>query len=87
MFIRRSYRVRRGAGQETLHASAHIPTSMVIHFSRVRPNAFGGVTTGTLCNRFQCGEDGMNLTTTETEVTCKLCIRYLVKRPHQQQMT
>jgi hypothetical protein len=53
---------------------------MVKHMSRVRKNRFGGTTTGTLCDRFRCEDDGMNLTAVETEVTCKLCLKLMVAR-------
>ena len=46
-----------------------------IHLSNIRPNAFGGMTYGTLCNRFRVSDDGMNLTDKETEVTCFFCLK------------
>lgn len=48
-----------------------------VHLSNVRKNAFGGITTGTLCNRFRVGNDGMNLTTEPAEVTCSFCLRMI----------
>ena len=51
----------------------------VIHLSSVKPNRFGGTTTGTLCCRFCLGDDGMNLTTIEAAVTCKLCLAAIRK--------
>lgn len=47
------------------------------HLSKVRPNAFGGFTTGTLCNRLRVLSDGMNVTTERSEVTCAYCIKML----------
>lgn len=50
-----------------------------VHLSKVRKNAFGGITTGTLCNRFRIlaasanDDGGMNLTTEPAEVTCAFC--------------
>lgn len=51
-----------------------------VHLSNVRPNVFGGCTTGTLCNRFRCLSDGMNLTTERNEVTCAFCLKMLAAK-------
>lgn len=47
--------------------------SKVFHKSWVRKNAFGGVTTGTQCNRFAGSNGGMNIADTDDEVTCSYC--------------
>jgi hypothetical protein len=54
-------------------------TATKIHLSLIRPNAFGGTTTGTLCNRFRCLADGMNLTVERTEVTCSFCLKIIAR--------
>jgi hypothetical protein len=49
-----------------------------VHLSKVRPNAFGGTTYTTLCNRMSGKvEVGMNCTTEVEEVTCKFCLRLM----------
>lgn len=52
---------------------------MVIHMGVVRNLPFGSdaTLTTTLCGRFRGLSDGMNLTTSKEEVTCKLCLRRL----------
>jgi hypothetical protein len=50
------------------------------HLSKVRPNAFGGHTYGTLCNRYRVMADGMNLTSNEAEVTCSFCLKMLAAK-------
>jgi hypothetical protein len=50
---------------------------VAVHFSKVRQNAFGGQTFGTLCNRLRTLRDGMNCTENKKEVTCKLCLKRL----------
>lgn len=53
-----------------------------IHFSRHRPNAYGGHTTTSLCGRLRTLADGMNLTAQTREVTCSLCLRKMrIRRP------
>lgn len=50
------------------------PKRGIWHLSWMRPNAFGGTTTGTWCNRMQGGySGGMNCTTEAAQVTCKFC--------------
>lgn len=46
----------------------------VVHKSRVRYIGDRTVT-GTLCNRFRVGNDGMNLSDQWSEVTCKFCVK------------
>lgn len=48
-----------------------------VHLSKVRKNAFGGTTYTTLCNRYRLTNDGMNLTTEPTKVTCAFCRKLL----------
>jgi hypothetical protein len=52
---------------------------MAVHFSKVRPSAFGGTSYGSLCGRLNAASlDGMNVTGSEAEVTCKFCLKALV---------
>lgn len=54
-------------------------TKPVTHLSKVsnRPDV---TVTGTLCNRMMYGSDGMNCTTEDDAVTCKLCLREMKYR-------
>jgi hypothetical protein len=47
-----------------------------VHLSKVREHR-GHTRTGALCDRFTVGVDGMNVTTVESEVTCKCCLKAL----------
>jgi len=52
--------------------------TMRLHKSRVRKNAFGGVTTTTECGRTNAASDnGMNIATSDNEVTCKFCLKLM----------
>lgn len=55
-------------------------TRSVIHFATMAPNRFGGITTGTACNRETLQTDakggGINSTDVKSDVTCKLCLRH-----------
>lgn len=46
----------------------------VLHLSKIRQRP-GYTVTGTLCNRMTNSNDGMNVTTDESEVNCKFCLR------------
>jgi hypothetical protein len=48
-------------------------SKLILHASFVKPNAFGGFKTGTLCGREQLQADGMNIG--EATVTCKICLK------------
>ena len=51
---------------------------MVTHARRVRPNAFGGTSNGSLCGRLNAASrDGMNITDDRIKVTCKFCLSRL----------
>jgi hypothetical protein len=45
----------------------------VLHKSWIRKNAFGGITTGTQCNRFAGTKNGMNIADRDEDVTCSYC--------------
>lgn len=49
-----------------------------VHMSKVRPNAFGGTTYTTLCNRLS-GQVavGFNATENPDDVTCLFCRRFM----------
>lgn len=49
---------------------------MVLHKSKVRPNAFGGTTYTTACGRTNIRSvDGMNIADSDRMVSCKFCLR------------
>lgn len=51
---------------------------MKIHLAKVRPNAWGGTNTHTLCNRSNAkSADGFNSTDEVAQVTCKFCLALL----------
>ena len=47
------------------------------HMVRVRPSAFGGILTTSLCGRLRTLSDGMNLTHNRDDVTCAFCLKRL----------